>query len=86
MNDVTLAQVTFHARQRAREMGVSLERVLRIARNPSMTYPSRGGQVAWRSDDPTVALVLVHETKGLVVVTVVPRTQEEYVRQSSSGS
>lgn len=75
-------RLTLHARQRCQEMGVRTRRVKQILRCPTMTYSSRGGQVAWSAADPGIAVVFVADGAQLLAVTVVPRTYETYRRSA----
>lgn len=61
-------------------MGVTTKRVKRILRDPDLTYKSGEGRLAWRSDDPTIAVVYVDNDGTPVALTVVPRTSERYER------
>ena len=76
-------RLTDHARQRCQEMGVATKRVKRILRDPDMGYTAREGRhIAWRRDDPTIAVVFVMREGIRLALTVVPRTQERYERSS----
>lgn len=72
-----------HARQRCREMGVTTHRVKRILRDPDLSYASGRGKVAWRRDDPAIAVVYVMDGATPFALTVVPRTQERYERATT---
>ncbi len=76
-------KLTSHARLRCTQMRVQTKRVKRILSDPDLTYTSRSAQIAWRADDPAIAVVFVthHQSGQRVALTVIWRTQEEYSRE-----
>lgn len=64
-----------HARQRMREMGLNRVRVGRALNDPEVDYASRRRRVA-QADD----IAVVYEPISRVVVTVLWRAQEPWVR------
>ena len=76
-----------HARDRCAEMGISTKVAKRIAREADLTYSGDprhgdGAVVAMCSAVPEYAVVLDRESR--VIVTVLFRTDEQYVRSGAS--
>lgn len=71
-----------HARARIKEMGVTDHRVAWVLEAPEVEYgPAWGRRTAQRGD---LAVVFeTHGTHGVTVVTVLHRTQEQYVRREA---
>lgn len=81
--DPRTPRLTRHARQRCAELGIGTKRVKRIVRHPSSTYPSQRGHdnngvVLISALDPDYAVVV--DLTANVVLTVLPRVLDEYVR------
>lgn len=85
---MTTARLSAHARERCAEMGVVTKRVKRIVRQPDVDYCSRDARgdarIAYRSDDPAIAVVYVPGDDGRpFVLTVVWHTPVPYARDGS---
>lgn len=82
MNTPKLSQ---HARDRCLEMGIPTRRAKRVVQHQTTTYPNsaghnNGGLIVQSSRDPEIAVVWDPSTN--VILTVVPRIQEDYIRLS----
>lgn len=78
-----------HARERCAEMGISTKVAKAIVKAPAMTYcgkPGTDSRVAVSDDIPEYAVVFYPETEALppIIVTVVFRTPDDYVRDGET--
>jgi hypothetical protein len=79
-------RLTHHARQRCAEMGVSTKRVKRIVQDPDTVRSCRYGNLLAVSDaEPDLAVVYEDVDGQAVVITVLYRTSEVYVRPSKAS-
>ena len=83
------AQLCQHARDRCREMGIGTKDVKRLMRNPDLIRPAglfdetEGRMLACSDQVPGIAVIYVMLNGDQpLVITVVPRTYEEYERAS----
>jgi hypothetical protein len=82
VNDAVTPRLSEHARVRCGEMGVGTKRVKAIVRTADVRRPSRGLVMATRKDEPDIA-VLYEDSDPPVVVSVLWRTADDYVRKGS---
>lgn len=79
-------RLTDHARQRCVEMGISTGRVKRVVADPDVSYPggrehANSCRVAYRGDDPAIAVVYFTDDDEVpVVASVLWRTAKTYTR------
>ena len=83
MNTINTPRVTYHARQRCAELGISTKRAKRIVQQRTSTYPSpqghsNNGVVCSSTVDPEYAVVWDEHTN--TILTVLPRTTDRYKR------
>jgi hypothetical protein len=75
-------RLTLHARERCAEMGISTKRAKRVVKERRLVYISNldhdNDAFVVMSDDPDICVVWKEHTN--LILTVLPRTQEEYVR------
>lgn len=78
--DPDTPRLSRHARERCEQMGIATKRAKRVVQERRLTYAgTRGnGAVVVMSDDPDIAVVW-DELRN-VIVTVIPRTEDDYVR------
>lgn len=77
--------ISAHARQRCAEMGISTKVAKRIAQNPSVVYRGGGQERHGRNtvvmlSDAESDYAIVFAPDHHLVVTVLPRTHEDYRR------
>lgn len=76
---MTTARISEHARERCAQMGVSTKIAKRMVREHTCSWTTASGRVVATSD-LYPDLTVVYEPQPLVVVTVLYRTQDTYVR------
>lgn len=77
----TTPRLSYHARQRCAEMGVTTKRAKRIVQDPDLVRPAQGALMAVSDADPDIAVVFTEETPP-TIITVVWRTYETYDRET----
>jgi hypothetical protein len=75
--------LTHHARQRCAEMGISTKVAKRIVQTASSTYTSKDGVIHHSREHPEYAVV-TPDDNPLLILTVVFRTEETYVRDGAN--
>ena len=79
-------RLTTHARERCVELGISTKRAKRVVQHRTSSYPSSAGHdnngiVVFYASDSEIAGIW--DPDDNCILTVLPRTQEQYVRTSN---
>jgi hypothetical protein len=84
--DQTTPRMTHHARQRCAEMGISTKVAKRIYRERVLTYEGKPGSDARvaLSNDQDYAVVYTEVDDGVLICSVVFRTQDDYRRNGAT--
>lgn len=78
-------RLTRHARERCEEMGISTRVAKRIVQHADIRYPAqRNGTAATSKRHPEYTVIYVVEDGVPIILTVVFRTTEQYVRAGNT--
>lgn len=72
--------MSYHARLRCAEMGISTKVAKRVVRNHTCSWTNPQGEVVATSDDHPEYTVVYSPADPPVVITVLYRTQDIYIR------
>lgn len=77
-------RLTFHARERCREMGIRTKRVKDIVRMPDLVRTAQDGNlIAVTDNEPDIAVVYSPEEPP-VIISVLWRTYQDYERDGQT--